>query len=295
MKQLLRTLYSACRILEQLDTGDVQSLRDSPQYTARLEQLMAPMDHSIASKIQEGQAASLRKAVRPGHDGEPQPRHASIKCTFISSDRMRKSKSHSKNTVVSRWLPLVTPKASSPSEPQSISTSKNIRKKNEPVAKHHRASDSKRATPVSRSLPEPAYTSTSEVSPVKLLDSSDVPTHLDLTQQYEIIQTLLSRPNVWSNVGSSDPPTMAYLVSNYWWDWFGKTYLHAKDPAVKALGIKYSMEPVDNRSLLATRPGLNTLDDTLSQPRLAIGALICKSKHFICVRREVWESCLVEW
>jgi len=86
MKQLIRTLHSACRILERLDASDVQSLRDNPQYTARLEQLMAPIGHSVTSTIQKGHASSPGKAARPGNDGEHRTKRSSTSCKSISSD-----------------------------------------------------------------------------------------------------------------------------------------------------------------------------------------------------------------
>ena len=202
MKQLLRTLHSACRIIEQLDLGDFQSLRDNPQYTARLEQLMGPMGHSIASTSQKGQAGSPKKAARPENDEEHQPRRTSIKCMFISSDQMRKSESHSKNPVVSRWLLLVTPKASPFSGHQPVSISKDICTNDAPAGKDRGASNSRQLPSVPRSLPEPSVSS--QVSPVKRLDPSDTSTRLNLTQQYEIIRTLLSRAATsWTNAAAS--------------------------------------------------------------------------------------------
>jgi len=65
------------------------------------------------------------------------------------------------------------------------------------------------------------------------------------------------------------------------------------------------MEPVDNRTLLvdpvygATRPKAGTPESRLAlhiKPRLVYGDIpILESTECVCVPREVWENCLVEW
>ena len=156
--------------------------------------------------------------------------------------------------------------------------------------------------------------STSPVSPIKRLKPSESPTELDLILQYDIVQALLDRSSaMWSNAAAAEPfdvrlrpvpqsdPEMVYLVSRYWWDSFHKAYLHAKDPAVTALGIEYSMGPVDNQTLLAnpvygaTRRRIKAPNSTSTKPRLKIGSNVLEGTDFICVPRQVRENCLVEW
>lgn len=215
------------------------------------------------------------------------------------------------NSVVSRWLPVRALNTPSSSDIEPVNVAKGTS-----LIKRHGSSTSPQATPVA-----PSQSNLGGSSPVKRVNPSDISTQFDLIQQYEIIQALLGNASFnWSNdIASSLPPLKnqnpfpfpqrdpqnVYLVSRYWWDWFHKAYLHASEPAVLASGIKYGMHPVDNQSMLvdpkvygSIRRGLDAPFNKLArfeQPRLVPCGVLLESVDCVCVPREVWENCLVQW
>jgi len=92
VQSLMKALYSACRVLERLDAEGAQSLRHYPQYTAMLEQLMAPVGLSFPLEDGKRSAVSSGKAAQPsdrdGRSPSPSltvknPKRASNSCRFL--------------------------------------------------------------------------------------------------------------------------------------------------------------------------------------------------------------------
>jgi len=221
------------------------------------------------------------------------------------------------NPVMSRWLQLGAFKPPSSPEPEPVNVTK--------------GTDVQDTASVER---QERYTSLPS-TPVKRLTPGHTSQELDLTQQYEIIQTLLRAAlSRWSVLASSQSedlytdrrgrqlapgvcvpltqtdPQEVYLVSKYWWDWFHKTSSNSMDIAARDSGVQYTMGPVDNRTLVLDTSGdgakrsrgfYKLRNDKLSGTNkpyemvLQDGCTVIGNEYCICVPREVWESCLVEW
>jgi len=120
---------------------------------------------------------------------------------------------------------------------------------------------------------------------VRALTPEDAPLEVSLIRQPKLVEMYLDRKRHPANLEEN-----SYLVSVGWWNWWVKicdTSLGAGDA-----GIKYTMEPVDNSSLVD--PSTRSLRSGL-KPALNQGAKAVSAGDFVYVPRTVWESCFERW
>jgi len=99
---------------------------------------------------------------------------------------------------------------------------------------------------------------------------------LRLDQHYNIVTSILAyRP-------FADKGARGYLVEKHWWDSWVKTCTVSNDPLVYGAGIRFTMNPIDNASLVDASTGL-----------LREGMKV--DEHLVVVNKAVWENCFAQW
>ena len=120
---------------------------------------------------------------------------------------------------------------------------------------------------------------------IRRLGPNEPRSELTLDVQYQIVDTLLKKKDMKEGEGW-------YLVSSKWWNSWVKACNNAKDPALGAAGIRYTMNPIDNTDLW---------DSSQNTLRKGLGCLAVEylgrinGPFFVVVPREVWEVCLGPW
>jgi len=135
------------------------------------------------------------------------------------------------------------------------------------------------AEPSTSALPGPSSLPTS--NPIRRMRLDEPIPELRPSQQLVIVAELLI--DLESRLFADK--SRGYVVDMGWWRFWIKACTVSKDPPVQAAGIRFTMNPIDNTSLVDPSTGLLRKGLTAED----------KDDLFVVVDKAIWEDCFVKW